>query len=117
MDIARRLERIEQEIRQVEDEKTGANAGCVLGTSACSRSHYHTGSYDISPEQFTLEGRGRCSKKSKRSLFGRDRENDYSFPCNLLGMVVFFFLLAMLSEDWQSPSLRSPSLVNLGTIG
>lgn len=28
---------------------------------------------------------------------------------------LFFFLLAMLSEDWQSPSLRYPSLVNLGT--
>nr|VVW91104.1 unnamed protein product [Nymphaea colorata] len=51
MDIARRLERIEQEIRQVEDEKLQREQmlGAFWEHLPALRSHYHKGSYDISP--------------------------------------------------------------------
>ncbi|CAN6453623.1 unnamed protein product [Victoria cruziana] len=81
MDIARRLERIEQEIRQVEDEKLQREQ--MLGAF---REHLPALDPIIIRDHMTFlqnnslskTGRGRYSKKSKRSLFGslRDRENE-----------------------------------------
>lgn len=81
MDIARRLERIEQEIRQVEDEKLQREQ--MLGAfwehlpaldPIIIRDHMTF----LQNNSLSKTGRGRCSKKSKRSLFGslRDRENE-----------------------------------------
>lgn len=77
MDIARRLERIEQEIRQVEDEKLQREQ--MLGAfwehlpaldPIIIRDHMTF----IQNNSLSKTGRGRCSKKSKRSLTLRDRE-------------------------------------------
>ncbi|CAN6462356.1 unnamed protein product [Victoria cruziana] len=89
MDIARRLERIEQEICQVEDEKLqreqmlGAFWEQMLGAfwehlpaldPIIIRDHMTF----LQNNSLSKTGRGHCSKKSKRSLFGslRDRENE-----------------------------------------
>jgi hypothetical protein len=67
MDIASRLERVEQEIVQVENETKGANAGCLLGAYACYRSRYSTSSYERNQIDF-LEDRKRALLEERKEL-------------------------------------------------